>query len=408
LRRRLLAAACGPQGLVRVSMLALGILSSGVGTLPVLAQIDLELRPVPPGSYRVGDLVEVGLYAVSSDPKNTMPTSGMQVIFQWDPGVLELVGADNNGPVAWLLSDFFDDSALDGLNNSFADGDAYYQAASSILGPADVTPEGLLVTTLQFNAVGAANDSVVEILPAAGTQTETDVFGAAPGEIVTGSLGSALVTVVPAVDWGVLIVEDPNDECCLLAGDSVTVAVRATGLLEPINGVQALLRFDENQLALDSILAGDGAGSPWDSAIVLSNNSGGDLTVGALFVADSTDVDAVVARLEFTMLFDGPSLAAVVEILPEVLPLVSKFTLASDATTIVPALVGPATFNHAGDRDRDGDIDLSDYADLVGCVTGSVAAGPLGPCEWFDLDRDGDVDAADFGLFQIFFTGPLF
>jgi hypothetical protein len=59
-----------------------------------------------------------------------------------------------------------------------------------------------------------------------------------------------------------------------------------------------------------------------------------------------------------------------------------------------------------GDCDCDGDVDLSNYADWAGCLSGP--AGGLGAlCGCFDLDADADVDLADFGQFQDAFTGSL-
>ncbi len=57
-----------------------------------------------------------------------------------------------------------------------------------------------------------------------------------------------------------------------------------------------------------------------------------------------------------------------------------------------------------GDADRDGDVDVADYLQLVECF-----AGPATPiasdCDVFDFNGDGDVDLADFVAFQAAFTG---
>ena len=50
------------------------------------------------------------------------------------------------------------------------------------------------------------------------------------------------------------------------------------------------------------------------------------------------------------------------------------------------------------DFDHDGDVDLSDFAQLERCLSGngfSYAAG----CAAADLDGDGDVDAFDVNIF---------
>jgi hypothetical protein len=87
------------------------------------------------------------------------------------------------------------------------------------------------------------------------------------------------------------------------------------------------------------------------------------------------------------------------------------------------AEVGPTTFeveasNIAGsdseswlvrvlsrfDFDLDGDVDLSDFACLQACFSGSLYPYPTG-CNPQDLDNDGDVDDADFLLFQACLAG---
>ncbi|MCK4661035.1 MAG: hypothetical protein KAV82_16060 [Phycisphaerae bacterium] len=61
-----------------------------------------------------------------------------------------------------------------------------------------------------------------------------------------------------------------------------------------------------------------------------------------------------------------------------------------------------------GDFDGDGDVDLADLANFVGCMTGPDN-GPVDPpaCNTFDFDWDNDVDTDDFGGFQSGFTGSF-
>ena len=57
-----------------------------------------------------------------------------------------------------------------------------------------------------------------------------------------------------------------------------------------------------------------------------------------------------------------------------------------------------------GDYDGDGDVDLDDYANFPGCMTGP--GGDILPnCDPFDFDADVDVDLQDFAGFQERFTG---
>lgn len=63
------------------------------------------------------------------------------------------------------------------------------------------------------------------------------------------------------------------------------------------------------------------------------------------------------------------------------------------------------TLNQAcGDADGDGDIDVRDFEEFLGCFTGPGV--PIDdPCRPFDFDRDADADYADFAAMQVKFTG---
>jgi hypothetical protein len=62
-----------------------------------------------------------------------------------------------------------------------------------------------------------------------------------------------------------------------------------------------------------------------------------------------------------------------------------------------------------GDFDRDGDVDLVDFAQFQLCYTGPREAGTaslLEPgCELADFDNDWDTDLVDFGEFTLAYTG---
>lgn len=59
----------------------------------------------------------------------------------------------------------------------------------------------------------------------------------------------------------------------------------------------------------------------------------------------------------------------------------------------------------APDLDRDGDVDLEDFAILQKCLTGSFQAITIPACLIADLDSDGDADAADILRFMNCMTG---
>ncbi len=170
------------------------------GSAPsVRADVHLEWRP---GTQQVGvgDYVYIGLYAVSDDGTD-QAVGGVDAILSWDPRVLSLLGHENNGPYQWMLSWFPDDSGLDGLNDTWSNGNAFYQclrkAAPNL--PAEATPEGLLVTTFVFEAVGPATATRITLLPESGGDFNTstrvlDGFNA--GIFITGQLGKSTVAVL--------------------------------------------------------------------------------------------------------------------------------------------------------------------------------------------------------------------
>lgn len=157
------------------------------------ATINLEWRPETQ-IVLAGGIVDIGLYAVSDDPEMDQYILAMDIILNWDSDSLELVGVDNNGPYDWLFSGF-PVGDVDGLNETFLDGDALYTALGQLGAGAWATPEGLLVTTFQFSALAETPGTTLTIPEDAGSYTHTAIWGS-PGVDVHGTLGSAMVTIV--------------------------------------------------------------------------------------------------------------------------------------------------------------------------------------------------------------------
>jgi hypothetical protein len=161
---------------------------------PVRANVNLELRPVaePCASGHLA----VALYAVSDSPGN-QAMSGLDVILSWDSTLLQLSNIDNTVvyPYQWLFSGFLDDSQLDGLNNTWNDGNAMYEALGQLGQPVYATPSGLLVTQLVFRKLRVGIPTVVSLLPSYGQYSHTMVYdGIIPGNAITGTLTSASLT----------------------------------------------------------------------------------------------------------------------------------------------------------------------------------------------------------------------
>ncbi len=163
----------------------------------VQANINLELRPATQ-TVAVGALVEIGLYAVSDDPEMDQLLAAMDVIIAWNPALLELSGIDDTGGPVLLFSGFAPDPY--GLNEVIPpqDGDGIYSALAALGQPVPATPAGTLITTFQFSALATTSSTLVEILELAGDPEGHTVVldGTVPNLDVTGTLGSAEVTIV--------------------------------------------------------------------------------------------------------------------------------------------------------------------------------------------------------------------
>lgn len=380
------------------------LVALGMPAVRVVGAVNLELRTAQ-ATVQVGDLVEVGLYAVSDGLPETV--RGMNVILQWEPAFLQLDPVQpfvDNGPYDWLLSGFLGDSAMDGLNDALDDGDAYYQAVGNFVETAVATPEGLLVTTFRFNALGAAPTTDVNIPLALGNVTETEVFGEEAGVDVLGTVGPIAVTI-EAAQWGTLAIDDSSLLCGVSPGSTVTVLLTVSDLEQLIGGVQALIQFDSSVLSVVSVLPGDGSGSPWDSAVEIHETAKeGILTYSLILLGSGSDQDAVVARIE--LLFNpgsGPA-AGVVALINEVPPLVTQMTQYPDAFPVIPELGLPVVFGVPGDMDRDGDIDSDDYVGFESCLEGPGAGYAAAECCNVDFDLDADVDLLDFAEFARVFA----
>ena len=161
--------------------------------------VNLEFRP---GSQTVsvGNIFSVGLYAVSNSNQSV---GSIDAILVWDASLIKLTGHTDNGPYPWLSSSFPNDCGLDGLNAPCSglpanDGDALYRAFRNFSTPALATPAGLLVTSFQFQALAPTPSTTLSIPPMRGQFTRSYVVdGDVAGLEITGTLGSATITIVP-------------------------------------------------------------------------------------------------------------------------------------------------------------------------------------------------------------------
>lgn len=192
-----------------VTMVALAVIGMW-GFAPIAsADVNLEWRPME-SEVAVGQVVAVGLFAVSDIPDTDEPIAALDVLASWNTDFLLFQGVINNSPYSWLNAYFPDDSAGDALNTTFLDGDAKFTALAQFGAgnEAYATPEGLLVTTFEFLALQetpVGDPTEVEIMMSFGTHSNTAVRR--PGNIdATGDfMMPATVTIIPEPAAGVLM-----------------------------------------------------------------------------------------------------------------------------------------------------------------------------------------------------------
>lgn len=165
---------------------------------PARGDIDLEFR-ADAATVAVGDVVDVGLYAVSDDA-GTQSFSAVQAIFTWDPVVLALVSTTSDGAIPLLVNSVPANGDF-GLNEVLppADGDGFLLCLAQLGTPAAATPEGVLLHTFAFEALAPDAATAVDLAPTGGEGGQTFVVdGEVPGLAVTGALVPAVIEVADA------------------------------------------------------------------------------------------------------------------------------------------------------------------------------------------------------------------
>ncbi len=407
-----------PRLLIVMALVALA------GTPRAQGAVQLQWRPTLSSSV-VGDVVEIGLYAVS-DTDSDLPIAGLDLVFEWDIAQLLLLvnvdpcTADPCPPNTynWGQSGFPDDSALDGLNNTFTDGIAFYSAFSQLGTPAVATPEGLFVTAFRFGILEAGVGEVRLLETCEGCFARTRVAdGAAPGEEIPRTLGEPArvqivqcaapvvesagaryfaVTPGPSLDLVSLLVEgeslDPDVSC-------VSLYVQADGRLAP----EPFFQLPD---VWGTIFVTGSAVRPNTTYHVATGCSvqvlaavSGSATV-TTWVWGDTDGDGDVGIDDVLRIADGAR------------------GIFNGGT--IPQHVDLAPCEADGvidEQDEDAGMDafsgapfpcaelcvspsLDDLAEFVACLLGPGNKSGLG-CDRFDFFDDRDVDLADFAVLQL-------
>ena len=170
------------------------------------ASVNLALEPTTQ-IVGLGATVNVGIYAFAS---TSAPESlgSFQMIFSWNPAILQLAGTSAVGGSSFLSSGFFHDPY--GINESSlpSDGSAIFFGLGQLGGSTIVPASGVLLSTLVFTAIALSPPTPVSILPSAGSPIgQTVVYdGTTPNTNITGTLAGASVQVgIPAPAVGTLL-----------------------------------------------------------------------------------------------------------------------------------------------------------------------------------------------------------
>ncbi len=155
--------------------------------------VDLVFAPV--SEPCVTRFMDVELWAYSND-MNNYAIGAVTAILNWDPNTLRLISRIDNGPYAWLSSEFPND--IDNLNDTWLDGSAYYEAYAQLGNPAYATPGGLKIVTFHFRKLRVGTPTPITTPAVAGLYTKTLVLsGVVPNIDILAPDGLANVTPIP-------------------------------------------------------------------------------------------------------------------------------------------------------------------------------------------------------------------
>ncbi len=135
--------------------------------------------------------------------------------------------------------------------------------------------------------------------------------------------------------------------------------------------------------------------------VLISNNAGGDWVTVETVGSDGPGYSEGWVYREFLISeFVSPTAQTLLRFVASDYGDPSLVEAAIDDVTVIVYYCSPAA---PGDANRDGQIDLDDYAVFVQCLSGPDTAAPEDPpncLSVFDFDQDQDVDFEDFTAFQ--------
>lgn len=431
-------------------------------TSEIHALVDLELRPASQ-QVDIDDIIDIHIF-ILSDSQFTQSVSAMEIILAWDASRLKLMGhidpciskpCDDN-TYLWLRSWFPVDENLDGLNDDcfdgvfcesipcssgcpngvicndvsgfcmatgvpFNDGDAKYVALSRVGGgenSAQVTPDGLWVTTLKFRAT-KTGIAEIQILKELGTLSFTritdgdiaglDVVGniGPPVQVAIGGcpppevemVGSRYIAVTPAVSSesvALLISGDPNDDSL----SCLSMYVQENGRLgvEPFYqnselwglvfiGDKQIIPLSQYQVQTDCSMAFPGLRS---ESVSVSTTRWGDINQDG--ATNFSDLLLMIAGAQGKFR-DGATLQNM-----DIFPCIPDGIINDfDLNALQDAVLFLSFPCRTPCQDS---IPILDWADFHTCMEGPEITPPV-RCAFFDLNYDNVVDLRDVSLFMI-------
>ena len=400
---------------VRLAAAMIGMVCALAIPGPVVwAEVDLLWEPSEQ-HVGTGSIVQIGLIARSTTGAD-QTVAAMDVVLTWDPAILQFERITDNGPYVWWISGFLSDKNLDGLNDSFMDGDAKYTALAVPGDPAIATPDGLLVTTFEFIALVPTELTSVVIEGALGQYSVTKVFGGDyPNQDVTGELSDALVTVSMPASLSVA-------DTVLVPGRSAYVVVQGEIDGDETFGVTLMVEIVSREdntgtvtftpappvdiFPLDDPWPGDGTFTPFDTDLSGSDTLNGSVDDDGNFEPAPVTFSGRMAAFPVTASLDADGIWDVR----------ISTSVGDSGWEGVATILGQGTIRivASGDCNADGWIDVFDFSGFQACFTGPIGSeGPPGYslgadlcCSVFDDDEDGDVDLTDYAWFRDAMSGP--
>lgn len=408
----------------RPGLLIVTALVALAGTPRAQGAVQLQWRPTLSSSV-VGDVLEISLYAVSASGSD-QPIAGLDLVFEWDAAqLLLLVNVDPctadpcpANTYNWFESFFPDDSRLDGLNDTFTDGIAFYSAFSQPGTPAMVTPEGLLVTTFLFGIFEAGVSEVRLLESCKGCIARTRIAdGAAPGEEIPVTLGPP--ARVQIVQCAAPIVEAAGARYLAVtpgqALDPVTLLVEGESLDPDVGCVSLYVQADGRLAPEPFFQLPDVWGTIFVTGSAVRPNTTYHVSTGCslqtlaavsgsasvtTWVWGDTDGDGDVGVDDIIRIIDGARGIFSGGTLPEHVNLAPCEP--DDVIDERDEAAGRDAFNGVPFPCAElcDSPSLDDLAEFVACLFGPGNKAGSG-CDRFDFLDDRDVDLADFAVLQL-------